>query len=101
MEMNKRTKRLLEIMPGFVSWNMILFLVWGGYFFPTFTAYFILAFDVFWVYKGFSLTIAAVAAHLKIKAAERLNWMEEVKGFGDWKKVRHVVILLLANEPPE
>ncbi|KKU62967.1 MAG: hypothetical protein UX86_C0038G0002 [Candidatus Amesbacteria bacterium GW2011_GWC1_47_15] len=99
MEMNKRTKRLLEIMPGFVSWNMILFLVWGGYFFPVFTAYFILAFDVYWVYKGFSLTLAAVVSHFKIKATELTDWMLEVKGFGDWQKVKHIVMIMVANEP--
>jgi hypothetical protein len=94
-------KRLLEIFPGFVSWNLILFLVWGGYFFPVFTAYFILAFDVFWVYKGFSMTVAAVVSHLKIQAAQKLDWMSEVKGFGDWGRVRHIVLLMIANEPVE
>jgi hypothetical protein len=94
-------RRLLEIAPGFISWNMILFLIWGGYFFPVFTAYFILAFDVFWVWKGFELTVAATISHLRIKAAERLDWMNEVKGFGDWKRVRHMVIILVANEPAD
>jgi hypothetical protein len=97
MTINK--KRLLEIMPGFISWNLILFLVWGGYFFPVFTAYFILAFDVYWVYKGLEMTIAAALSHFKIKAAQRLDWMEEVKGFGDWQEVRHVIVILVANEP--
>jgi hypothetical protein len=94
-------KRVLEIAPGFISWNLILFLVWGGYFFPVFTAYFILAFDVFWVWKGLSLTIAAVISHLRIKAAEKLDWMKEVRGFGDWRKVRHIVLIMVANEPVE
>ncbi len=100
-KINLTRKRFFEIVPGFVSWNLILFLVWGGYFFPEFTAYFILAFDVFWVWKGLSLTIAAIIAHLGIKSAEKLNWMEEVRLFGDWKKVKHVVIILVANEPVE
>lgn len=91
--------RLLEIIPGLVSWNLILFLVWGGYFFPVFTAYFILAFDVFWVWKGFTLTLAAVISHLRIKASEKLDWMKEVRGFGDWTEVRHIVLVLVANEP--
>jgi len=94
-----KRQRLLEIIPGLVSWNAILFLVWGGYFFPVFTAYFILAFDVFWVWKGFSLTLAAVISHLRIKASEKLDWMKEVKGFGDWQMVRHIVLIMVANEP--
>jgi hypothetical protein len=99
MTLNKR--RILEIIPGFVSWNLILFLVWGGYFFPVFTAYFILAFDVYWVYKGLSLTIAAVLSHFKMRAAEKLDWMGEVKDFGDWKRVRHIMMIMVANEPVE
>jgi hypothetical protein len=94
-------RRILEIAPGFISWNMIFFLLWGGYFFPVFTAYFILAFDVFWVWKGFELTVASIISHLRIKAAERLDWMREVRGFGDWKKVKHIIILLVANESPD
>lgn len=84
-----------------VSWNLILFLAWGGYFFPVFTAYFILAFDVYWVYKGLAMTAATIVSHFKMKAAQRLDWMEEAKGFGDWEKVRHVVMIMVANEPAE
>ena len=94
-------KRLLEIVPGFISWNIILFLFWGGYFFPIFTAYFILAFDVYWIYSGLSLTIAVVMAHLKIRAYEHVDWLLEARGFGDWKKVRHIVMIMVANEPVE
>lgn len=96
--MSIKIRRLLEIMPGFLSWNLILFLVWGGYFFPVFTAYFILAFDVYWVYKGLSMTLAAILSHIRILAAQRLDWMKEVVEFGDYKKVRHIIMILIANE---
>ncbi|HBC72370.1 MAG: hypothetical protein UX91_C0001G0077 [Candidatus Amesbacteria bacterium GW2011_GWB1_47_19] len=92
-------RRVMEIVPGFISWNMILFLVWGGYFFPIFTSYFILAFDVYWVYRGLSLTVAAVLSHFRMRATEATDWMREVRGFGDWEKVRHVVMIMVANEP--
>lgn len=96
--MNPKWRRWLEILPGFLSWNLILFLVWGGYFFPIFTAYFILAFDVYWVYKGLAMTLAATLSHIRILASQKLDWMAEVKEFGDWKKVKHVVMILIANE---
>ncbi|OGD06664.1 hypothetical protein A3H89_05465 [Candidatus Amesbacteria bacterium RIFCSPLOWO2_02_FULL_48_11] len=99
--MTGKARRLLEIMPGFVSWNMILFLVWGGYFFPIFTSYFILAFDVYWVYRGLSMTIAATVSHFRMRATEVTDWMREVRGFGDWNKVRHIVMIMIANEPAE
>lgn len=101
MSMSRRTRRFWEILPGFVSWNAILFLVWGGLLIPGITAYVILGFDVFWVYKGLSMTVAAIMSHLKIMAAQKLDWMGEVNGFGDWEKMRHVIIILIANEPAE
>lgn len=92
------SRRFLEILPGFISWNVILFLFWGGYFLPAVVAYLILAFDVLWVYKGLSLAIAATLSYFRVKAAELLDWMKEVEGFGDWKKVRHIVMIMVANE---
>lgn len=99
--MSRIGQRILEIFPGFVSWNLILFLFWGGYFFPVFTAYFILAYDVYWIYRGISLTIAAVMSHVRIRASEHVDWMTEVRGFGDWKKMRHIILIMVANEPVE
>lgn len=94
-------RRMMEIAPGFLSWNLILFLVWGGYFFPVMTAYFILAFDVLWVYKGLVLVISALLSYFQVKAAEHLDWVQEAAGFEDWKKVRHVILIMVANEPFE
>ncbi|MEK7504292.1 MAG: glycosyltransferase family 2 protein [Patescibacteria group bacterium] len=94
-------KRFLEIVPGFISWNIILFLFWGGFFVPDLVAYFILLFDVFWVYKGLSLTVSTLVAYFRIQASQRLDWMREVKDFGDWKKIRHIVLILVANESLE
>src|SRR5258708_16454039 len=30
-----RTQRFLEILPGFFSWSLILFPIWGSFLFPT------------------------------------------------------------------
>ena len=94
-------RRILEIVPGFISWNLILFPIWGGYLLPEVAAYFILLFVVYSVYRSFTLTVATVVSHFRIKAAQRVDWMKEVEGFGDWKRVRHIVMILVANEPTE
>lgn len=92
-------KRFFEIIPGFLSWNLILFPLWGGYFLPELTAYFILMFVVYSVYSSFTLTVTAVVSHFRIQAAKKVDWMTEVAGFGDWKKVRHVILIMVATEP--
>lgn len=45
------------------------------------------------------LAVSSVVSHLKIQAAKVYNWMADVKGFPDWEKVRHVVIIPTYKEP--
>ncbi len=88
-----KTKRALEIMPGFVSWSLIFFPIWGSFFIPWAVAYFILFFDIYWFYKSFSLAITALIASRKIKQAENENWLEKAKPLENFEKVTHVVVI--------
>ena len=88
-----KTKRGLELLPGFVSWTLILFPIWGSLVVPYIVAYFIVFFDIYWFYKSFSLAINAFLASKKIKNAERTNWLKKLEKLSDFKKVNHVVII--------
>lgn len=88
-----KTKRSLEMLPGAVSWALILFPIWGSLVIPYIVVYFILFFDVYWFYKSFSLAINAYIASKKIKEAERINWLMRLKQLPDFKKINHVVII--------
>ena len=91
--------RLLEILPGFFSWNVILFPYWGIFLVPNAVAYFILGFNIYWFYQSFQIAISATISHLKIQATMAYNWMADVKGFPDFKKLHHVVIIPTYKEP--
>lgn len=88
-----KTRRLLEIFPGFVAWTIILFPLWGSFFIPTVLAYFILFFDVYWFYKSFHLVYTVHKARKKIEEAEKQDWYEKAKRFSDVDKVHHVLVI--------
>ncbi len=88
-----KTRRGLELLPGAVSWTLILFPIWGALLIPYIVAYFILFFDVYWFYKSFSLAIAAGIASKKIKRAENIDWLSKVKNSKNYRKISHVVII--------
>src|SRR5579872_4231492 len=88
-----KTRRLLELIPGLISWTLILFPLWGGIFFPVFLAYFIVFFDVYWLYKSLSLTGTALIASNKIRNAEKVNWLEKAKTAPHFTKISHVVVI--------
>lgn len=91
--------RLLEILPGFVSWNIILFPYWGIILIPNVVAYFVLLFNIYWFYQSFTLAISATISHLRVQAAMRYDWLNDLKSFPDWEKVNHIVIIPTYKEP--
>jgi len=95
----QKSQRLLEILPGFTSWMLILFPVWGSIFWPVGVAYFIIAFNVYWLYKSTSLAWAGITSYYRIQAWEKYDWMGDVVGFADWKDVKHVIVLPTYKEP--
>lgn len=95
----KGVHRLLEILPGFVSWNLILFPYWGILIFPLIVAYFVLLFDIYWFFQGLTIAITASVAHLRIQASKRFNWRKEIESFPDWQKVAHLVVIPTYKEP--
>src|SRR5438105_2327767 len=88
-----KSRRVLEILPGLISWTLILFPVWGALFFPYALAYFILFFDVYWLYKSFSLAIMAYIASNKIRGAEKQNWLEKTKDLKHMDQVSHTLVI--------
>lgn len=88
-----KTRRLLELMPGLVSWTLILYPVWGSFFIPQVVAYSILFFDVYWLYKSFSLAISSYVASKRIKKTEQIKWLQKTGVLKHYKKVSHIIII--------
>jgi len=88
-----KTRRALELFPGFVAWSIILFPLWGSVFIPEILAFFILFFDIYWLYKSFSLVVTMTVASKRIKFAEQINWYEKSKTFPDIHKVNHILVI--------
>ncbi len=99
MSKTRLVQRLLEILPGFVSWNLILFPYWGILVMPNAVAYTILFFNLYWFYQSLNVAISATVSHFRIQASEKFDWAGEIKAFPDYEKVHHFVIIPMVNEP--
>jgi hypothetical protein len=96
-----KSHRLLEMIPGFCSWTLITFPVWGSLLIPEIVSYFILFFDVYWFYKSLSLTVTAYIASKKIKDHEKINWLEKAKAIKNFEKVSHIIVIPNYKETTE
>jgi len=99
LKYDRQVHRLLEILPGTFSWSTILIFFLGSFLFPLKLAYFIIIFDIFWLYKSVSFAITSVVSYFRMKASQAMDWLGEVKLFPDWKKVHHIVIVPTYKEP--
>lgn len=88
-----KTRRFLELLPGIFSWSIILSPLWGALLVPYLIAYFILFFDVYWLYKSISLAVTSHIASNKIKEAEKIDWLRSARKYKNFRKVSHVVII--------
>lgn len=95
-------QRFLEILPGFISWNLILFPYWGIFFIPSAVAYFILAYNIYWFYQSLQIAITGIISHIRIQASMHNDWVGDLKkDFKNWREVQHVVIIATYREPLE
>lgn len=88
-----KSRRVLEIFPGFVVWTLITLPIWGSFLIPTVVAYFILFFDIFFFYKSFALAITSTLASKKIIETEQKDWYELVQKLPKYRPVDHVLII--------
>ncbi len=95
----KKFLRSLEIAIGLTTWFIITMPVWLLFWHPAVVAYFVLAFDVYWLYKSFVLGFNAVKSYLKVSAHIRVDWKKEAQGLSDYDKTYHMVVIPEYNEP--
>jgi hypothetical protein len=70
----RAVQRLLEVVPGAVTWIVIVGSIGLSFRFPQVVAWFVLTFDVYWLYKAVILTGSVTAAYGQIRRAVDTDW---------------------------
>ncbi len=74
--------RRLEILPGFLSIATLVILVFLSFAEPVWVAYFIIAFDVYWLLLVIYMAIFLITSYIRLKRGLRTDWharCEELK----------------------
>lgn len=86
-----RVYRLLEMLPGFLSIATLLGLTALSYFQPVWVAYFIIAFDVYWLLLVVYMAIFLITSYHQLQVGLKTDWRQECaklkEGHWDEKKV--------------
>lgn len=96
---DKKIYRAFEMMPAILSWGTLLILLIMSYFRPVWVAYFIIAFDVYWLLLVLYLGVHLLASYLKMKENIRINWKSELDKIKNRAEgIIHLVIFPTYNE---
>jgi len=105
MNSGVRLKRFLEIIPGAISWGIILTLAVLAIFKPVLSAILIIIFDFYWIIRTTYLTTLLIMAHHKLFREKEKDWLglclRKFSGEPRWEKLYQLVIFPVCNEGAE
>jgi len=79
MRKEKKILRFFEILPGATSWAIIIFPFFLSFYFPKSLAYFIIAFDFYWLIKAVFMGTYLVSAYLHMMRDKKIDWFKRCK----------------------
>ncbi len=89
--------RFFEMVPGLLAWGTLLGVVFFSYFLPTWAAYFIIIFDLYWLMKTMYLSIHLRQNWKRTKVNMNLDWAPMMKSL-KYDQIFHLVLLPFYDE---
>ncbi|MBI4709452.1 MAG: glycosyltransferase family 2 protein [Candidatus Portnoybacteria bacterium] len=96
--------RFLEMLPGLLSWGTLFFVVLMSKFAPVFIAFFIIAFDIYWLLKTVFLSFHMRTSYKTMRRYMKIDWLDKLKNdFSsqqkNWQKLYHLIVMPFYKEP--
>ena len=90
-------ERLLEMVPGTISWAVLIGPIWLSFSYPWLVAYFVLSFDFYWHCRALWFSTSVVVAFRRIRDVLAVDWLERCVSLGDRAARRRVLARRLAQ----
>lgn len=69
-------QRALEILPGAITWTILIGMILFSALFPVQVSLFVIAFDVYWILLAIFISTYSVRAFLRMRQGTRTDWWE-------------------------
>jgi Glycosyl transferase family group 2 len=76
-------QRLLEMVPGLISWAIILGPIWLSFSYPWLVAYFVLSFDFYMLCRALWFGVTVVIGYGRVRRVLATEWMPRVMGLAN------------------
>src|SRR5918997_1104663 len=94
--------RLLEMVPGTISWAILILPLWLSFSYPWLVAYFVLSFDFYWLCRALWFSGAVIVAYRRIRRVLAVDWTARIDALSDLPgRIRELDALLgMARRQP-
>jgi hypothetical protein len=75
--------RLLEMVPGTISWAVLILPVWLSFSYPWLVAYFVLSFNFYWLCRALWFSGAVIVAFRRVRQVTRVDWNARLAALAD------------------
>jgi hypothetical protein len=82
----RRLQRFFEVIPGILAWFTLIGMFVFSFLLPVWVAVFIIAFDIYWLYRTVYISTYSILAFRKMKKHKLIDWMETCRKIGDPEK---------------
>jgi hypothetical protein len=74
--------RMLEMVPGTISWAVLILPLWLSFSYPWLVAYFVLSFDFYWLCRALWFSGAVIVAYRRISRVLAVDWTDRLERVG-------------------
>jgi hypothetical protein len=71
--------RMLEMVPGTISWAVLILPLWLSFSYPWLVAYFVLSFDFYWLCRALWFSAAVIVAYARIRRVLASDWTQRLE----------------------
>jgi len=83
---NFRGKRFLEILPGTITWIILIAPFVLSFAKPYWVAAFVIVFDFYWLLKSLNMGAHLLSGYLHMRRDQRIDWLDRLKRMEDFDK---------------
>jgi len=87
----RRIQRILEVIPGFLTWFTIIGMFAFSFLLPIWVAYFIIAFDIYWILRTIFIAYYSVQGFKKLQEGKKIDWWERCQNIMEPAKYATII----------
>jgi len=87
----RRTQRILEIIPGSLTWLTLIGMFVLSFLFPIWVSVFIIAFDIYWILRTVFIAYYSIAGYKKLSEGKKIDWWERCQNIKNPEKFKELI----------